>query len=274
MINRVRRFFKLRKQSDTVKIICIFAIVGAAFLCNTVYHVYGIYHYVNTPVEYVLTTGEVVKKVHVDELLQSEEVMRVSRQMMIPVTLTYQGIETTVSCTMLSQEYVEGMFDTELSASTRKFYMNEAAFQEWKNLLSEGNDGMPDLADDGQAYGDTELDIRYHLPEESSKSAKLIVAENGEEDGFVCVAEDDSRLLKEACSLRVQFGTHDLDGLHVDKLRKLGFEIENEEVVIEEEYEIKERLLHIKYGLFCSALCLVFTIHSKFGLSVKSSFFS
>ena len=78
----------------------------------------------------------------------------------------------------------------------------------------------------------------------------------GDEEGFAYTAETDSRLLKEANGLRVQFAKHDLDGLQVGALRKLGYEIQNEDVVITEEYELELKLLHIQYGLIFCALCV------------------
>ena len=95
------------------------------------------------------------------------------------------------------------------------------------------------------------------------KTAKLVVIEGGamdEEEGgsdFSCMVETDSRLLKEAYLLRIRFRNHDLDGLQVKALRDLGYEIQNEGVLIKEEYEIKGKLLHIQYGLTLCASCVI-----------------
>lgn len=95
------------------------------------------------------------------------------------------------------------------------------------------------------------------------KTAKLVVIEGGAMDeeeggcGFSCMVETDSRLLKEAYLLRIRFRNHDLDGLQVKALRDLGYEIQNEGVLIKEEYEIKGKLLHIQYGLTLCAACVI-----------------
>ncbi|MDE6566589.1 MAG: hypothetical protein K2K70_02510, partial [Lachnospiraceae bacterium] len=72
-------------------------------------------------------------------------------------------------------------------------------------------------------------------------------------------------LLRKAQSLRVQYGSHDLDGLHVEHLVKLGYALEKEEVILREKFEIQIKLLHIKYGLLLCVICLlaVFVYHSQ-----------
>lgn len=255
MIDKIRKFFLLRKQSDTVKVMFILAVAGVGFLCRVVWHVWGIYEYVNTPAEYVLAADRAVTKAQVDELRQMHGVMGVSPQSEISVVAVYEGTETELSCTVLSQEYMEDMYDTKLSAATKRFYMNEAAFSEWKSMLSDSGKDVPERTE--QARANTEFAIRFCLPEASPKSAKLIVTQTGEEEGVIYTADSDGSLLREACSLRVRFGTHDLDGVRLDRLGNMGYEIENKEVVLAEEYEVKERLFHIRYSLFCCAVCLV-----------------
>lgn len=271
MGNRIKRFFKLRKQSDIVKIICALALAGILCFISVLYHVWGIYHYVNTPAEYILTGDGVVSKKRVDELLKSEGVAKVSRQMDVPVEIMYRGAKAIVNCSMLSKEYVEEMFDAKPLTSTKTIYMNEAAFSELQQAFWENNESTPDMEIQELADGGTEFDIRYSMEEgftgsdgddtavsSQFKAAKLMVEKfKGQEESFSCIAETDGRLLKEDVSIRVQFEKHDLDGLQVSNLRKLGYSIENENVLITEEYEIKIKLLHIQYGLLCFSICLI-----------------
>lgn len=265
MTDKIRKLLILRKQSDTVKLMFLFAVAGIGFLCQIVRNVWGIYDYVNSPAEYVLTADCPVTKAHVDKLRQMHGVTRVSPQAEISVIAVYQGTEMPLSCTALSQDYMEDMFDTKLSAATKRFYMNEAAFSKWKSMLSDGNINVPEPWQAEQAHGSIEFGIRYCLPETSLKSAKLIVMQTGEEEGVICTADSDGSLLREARSLRVRFGTHDLDGIWLDRLGNMGYEIENKEIVLAEEYEVKERLLHIRYSLFCCVICLVsaFSLRSR-----------
>lgn len=256
---------KLRKQSDMVKLIGIFALVAAACLVSVVCHAWEIYSYVNTPAEYVLA-GEVSQK-RLEELRQNEEVAMVSQQMEIPVSISYQGVKAEISATVLSKEYIEGMYGAGAAAGTRRIYMNEAAFSELRLALSEKH---VDMGQAGRSDGSEEYDIRYFMAEVPEnpegddavaapgyKMAKLIVRGTEERAHAVFTVGTDRWLRKRAGSLRVRFTKHDLDGLHVEWIGKLGYTIENEAVVVAEEYEVKQKLLHIQYGLLCGAVCLV-----------------
>ena len=90
-----------------MKIICILAIAGICFLAGFIYHLAGIYSYVNSPVEYVLSGDRTVSERHINELLQIESGMVVSGQKNIPVTIMYKGVTTTVDCLVISKKYAE-----------------------------------------------------------------------------------------------------------------------------------------------------------------------
>lgn len=266
MRNRLAYFFRLRKQSDAVKMICIFGLAGLACFANATYHTWKIYCTVNTPVEYVLMGEGNISQKRMDEMRRNKSVTRASRQMERSVTVMYGGREATVTCTLLSAKYLEDMFDADISAGTRKIWMNRAAFSEWKEQLGEEDWEMVEM-EGNEGDGVTEFHARYSGEEESPsrgedvpakyKSATIVVVESGGEDeeGAAYMAEEDSRLQKEATGLRVQFAKHDLDGLQVKALRKLGYEIQNEAGMVKEEWELKTELLHIKYGLLSCVLC-------------------
>lgn len=258
MNNRIQSFLRLRKQSDTVKVICLFVLAAAAFFASVIYHTWDIYRFVNTPAEYVLTGEGTVSQKRMDELAQMADVAGVSRQMEVSITVMYRGMSTAVNCSLLSQDYIEKLFDIKLPAGTKRIYMNETAFSEMLQGIAEENEDLMDAESLKPVDASTGMDIRYSVAE-TYKSAKLVVVkEDGQEEkAFTCTAEAEGRLLREAYGLRVLFERHDLDGLHVERLRKLGYEIENEEAVITEENEIGTKLLHIQYGLLSTGICLI-----------------
>lgn len=258
MNNKIRGFLRLRKQSDTVKVICLFALAAAAFFASVIYHTWDIYRFVNTPAEYVLTGEGTISQKRMDELAQMGDVAGVSRQMEVSITVMYRGMSTVLNCNLLSQDYMEKLLDIKLPIGTKRIYMNETAFTEMLQGISEENEDLTDVESLKLAASSTGVDIRYSVAE-SYKSAKLIVAKDDGQDekALACTAEAEGRLLKEAFSLRVLFDKHDLDGLHVEQLRKMGYGIENEEEVITEENEIQTKLLHIQYGLLSFGICLI-----------------
>ncbi len=280
MINKIKNLLKLRKQNDTVKIIVILALAGIASAVSVLYHGWMIYHYVNTPVEYVLTADRVVSTEQVNTLLQLEGVSRVSRQSDIPIMLRYQGAEIEVSAVLLSQEYVEEMYDVTLPSGVGRIIMNKAAFSTLQTEWSENREGMAEIESQKQEDGSMALDVRYRIAEtmsdetagddameQTDRPIRIIVTETTgqREEPFVCLVDTDGSLLREAYSLRVQYGSHDLDGLHVEHMVKLGFAVENEEILLREKYEVQIKLLHIKYGLLLCVICLlaIFIYHSQ-----------
>lgn len=276
MINKIRYFIKLRKQNDTVKIIVLFVIAGLVSAVSILYHAGLIYHYVKTPVEYVLTADHVISTEQIGVVQQMEGVSRVSRQIEIPVTLRYQGAETEMQAVLLSQEYVEEMFGVKLPSGGSRIFMDKKTFSSVQTEWQDSREGSVEVKSRKLDDGRVVLDVRYRIAETTAddlsnddavsnggveqpdRPAQIIVAESrvqGEET-FVCLADTENRLPREACSLRVQYENHDLDGLHVEQLTKLGYTIENEEMVLGEKYEIQIKLLHIRYGLVICAICL------------------
>lgn len=276
MINKIRYFIKLRKQNDTVKIIVLFVIAGLVSAVSILYHAGLIYRYVKTPAEYVLTADHVISTEQIGVVQQMEGVSRVSRQIEIPLTLRYQGAETEVQAVLLSREYVEEIYGVKLPSGGRRIFMNKKTFSGVQTEWQDSREGSAEVKSWKQDDGSVVLDVRYRIAETTAddlstddavsndgaeqpdRPARIVVPGSGMqgEETFVCLADTDNRLPREACSLRVQYENHDLDGLHVEQLTKMGYAIENEEMVLGEEYEIQIKLLHIRYGLVICAICL------------------
>lgn len=270
MKHRLKRYWQLRKQNDAVKIMSFFVLAAALFSINIIAQAGSIYQYLYSPAEYVLSAQGMISQKHMDDLRQSKDVMLVSRQREMPITLAYKNLKAELNCTMVSKEYLDERFGASLTEGTKKIFMNKEAYSEFRQTLAEKSDGEIELPEPGQIREETKFVVRYAVEMASGasdgveapsvyKTAQLIVItdETLQEEGFVYSSWEESKLLKEADGLRVRFEKHDLDGLHISNLRKLNFEIENEAVIIKEEYEIQIKLLHIRYGLVGVLLCLV-----------------
>ena len=282
---KIRNLMKLRRQSDTMKIICILALAGICFLGSFIYHLAGIYSYVNSPVEYVLSGDRTVSEKKINELMQMESGMVVSRQKNISVTVMYKGLTTTVDCLVISKEYAENILGINTIDGTKRFYMDDETFSEWKRELEEsGETGEGIHVEDAvQKNGGMELDIKY-MPDEEEiaspqddggaslsdgssmtvlaspkyKTGKISVIKGGNiKEKMVFTIGETKDLQKNANSLRVRFQKHDLDGLHVEKIGKMGYSFENQDTVIKDEYELKLKLIYMKYNLLCFVICLL-----------------
>jgi len=264
---KISEFLRYRKQSDTVKMICIFAMAGIASIASMFYHLGKIYQYVQSPVEYRLIGETIITQEHIQAFMEIDGENGVTPSLEIPVTIKYQGKEAMINCTLLSKAYMETVYELPVAGSTKRYYMNEAAFGKLQADLRENGDvffQQGDVTDDGTEYEVKSLE-NVKVPEEGEdveqpvfRSAKLVVVKEGleQEEPFVCAVENGTRLFKEANSVRVQFQHHDLDGLQVAAFQKMGYGMENEETLTAERYEIKIKMLHIRYGMCLAIACL------------------
>lgn len=260
---KIHEFLRLRKQNDTVKLMCLFALTGAVFFVNVLYHAGKLYHSVQSPVEYQLIRGGAVTNEQISELAQTEDVAAVSRSLDIPVTIKYQGQEIMITCTMLSKSYMETVYDIMLSGSEKRYYINQAAFEEIQMSFMENNVSLEKGND--TEYG-KEYKIQYREEEEGEgnmplqvfHSARIFVLneKTKQKTALICTEEDGTRLNK-ADSVRVLYQGHDLDGTRLESLTKMGYEVQNEQILAMEEYEMKIRLFHIRYGILVCVLFLV-----------------
>lgn len=256
-MQKIFNFLRLRKQNDTVKIICVLILIGVICLLRVLYYAGQIYRFVNTPVDYTLIGASTVNDEKLRELEQTENVAAVSREMEIPVSIKYNGMTMSESCVLLSRNYLERAYHVNVTGSRKVIYMNEAAADNLRQaLITQGiHISFQPTADN------TEYDIRYAEEgidsSENYKTAKLIIIEDSLHDSlpFTCMAEDGTRLSKESTALRILLKQHDLDGMQVNRLRNSGYAIENEDTIIKEGYEQKTRMLHIGYSVVIWAVC-------------------
>lgn len=269
---KIREFLRVRKQNDTVKIMCIFVLAAAGFFVNVLCNAGKLYHSVQSHVEYQLIRGSVVTNVHISDLQQVEDVAAVSRSLDLPVTIKYQNQESMMTCTMLSRSYIETVYGIQTSGSEKRYYMNETAFEEIQAVFQENNVSFE--KGDITEYG-TEYKIQYlegengteedNMQQKPFRSARLIVLKEKAEQAVpvICTVEEGTKLPNEADSVRVLFAGHDLDGLRLSNLKKMGYEVQNEQVLAMEEYEMKISLYHIQYGILICAVCMVALYYMK-----------
>ncbi len=273
MINRIKYLMRLRKQNDAVKIMGILIVAGIVSALSILYHTWGIYHYVKNPAEYELSSDQIITGTQIKTLLQTKNAVRVSRQLNTSLTIKYRGKEAVVDAVLLSQEYIEEMFHTKLPMGAKRIILDKTAFDGLQQEWSGDMDGSAEI-DIDQAESGAGLEIRYAIGEmpsdqkedgegtvQQDQPGRLIVdeAEGLGVEGLICLAGTESELLKGASSVRAKYSGHDLDGLQVERLRKLGYVITNEEMIIKEAYEMERKLLHIRYGLMILGVCLVST---------------
>lgn len=276
-----KRFWRLRKQNDVVKIMLLFSVLGLGFIANAVYNGMQIYKLVNEPVEYVLSGWETGSSLdsRLSELAGLENVAAVSCQIDSVAMVKYQTFESTISYVMLSEKFIESSYGIRDRGSMKTFYMNAAAYKQFTQSVyfrtAEGKNSG-NVQGSSLGYVDEGLRVSYSLDgqatsnEEGSSAdnqvsdtaygtAKVVLVDTdiaGDEPYVFCKG-DRASLLRSATGVRVRVGQQDLDGMNVKQMQGLGFSVVNEELIIRTEYEQEIQIIKIKFGLLLAVVCAV-----------------
>lgn len=253
-----KRFWKLRKQDDMVKIILIFWVFGMACLIYAGYNGILLYQTVQSPAEYVLaanTPGGALT-VRQRELIQEEDIMAAGLWRQTSLTVKYQGMETVFSCSELSEAYMETVYGIRDEGAMKTIYMNQKAFSQL--LLNRAADVYSQNSEEIHA-----LRVTYVKDEQGDEilgqgTADVVLVKDGvpEDTPFVFCKGECINLTKYAAGIRVYAARQDLNGEGVQKLQEKGFEIVNIQEIQEAEYLGQMTLIRIKYGVMTAVLCL------------------
>lgn len=272
-MQRWKKFWRLRKQEDAVKLMLLFFAAGTAFLGNAVYNGVELYRQMQSPAEYVLRSNAQVGAAdsQLNALREIKHVTAVSHQKEIPVTARKNGQETAFTCTELSGEYMEKVYGIRQSGAAKTFYMNQKAYSQMKQEL-----GSADSADShaqsahgeknssGKSKEAEEMQIRYLVDEESldeeaaakERTAKVVLVQRGvpQEEPYVFAK---AAIQSIEPQIRVCVGQQELEGGTVQRLEAAGFAVEQTQIVQEAEYKQELKLVRIGYALMAGLLCLV-----------------
>lgn len=253
-----KRFLKLRKQDDMVKIILALAVLGAVFMIRAVYHGIRIYQTVQSSAEYVLTAdtpgGTLAGRQR--ELMQEENITAAGLWRQTSLTVKYQGRETALSCSELSEDYMEEVYGIRDEGAMTTIYMNQKAFS---GLLQ--NTDTVGYSRNGEAA--RTLRVTYVKEAEGDepsrqKTAEVVLVKEGvpEDEPFVFCKGDPIDLAKYASGIRVYAERQELYRETAERLQNKGFAIANMQKIRETEYLLQMETVKIQYGVMTAALCL------------------
>lgn len=127
-----KKFWKLRRQDDRVKVILMFLAGGIVFFIYAGYNSVLLYKMIQNPTEYVLAPEgrktDVQKRL--SKICEWDEIAAASFQTEKDITLKYQDYEETFSCIELSEAYMEAVYGVKESGAMKTFYMNKKAYRQ------------------------------------------------------------------------------------------------------------------------------------------------
>lgn len=259
-----KKFWKLRRQDDRVKVMLMFFAAGVIFFTCAGYQSVRYYKMIQSPAEYVLTTENVRTNVRkeLSEICKLDEIAAVGFQSERDITLKYQEYEGTFSCMELSKAYMEAVYGVKESSSMKTFYMNEKAYRQLcrESGLKERQTGRAGGNSLRLSYMDSASKADSADPVSASSVAAaarvMLVKQNmPKKEPYVFCKKGVQNEVETMLPVRIFARRQDWDGQLVKKLQESGFTLENQEEVRKEEYERGLLSCGLKYNLLAAVIC-------------------
>lgn len=258
-----REFWRLRKQSDRVKVMCLFFLAGIFFLADAIHGGTEVYSMVKSPAEYVVknSAADELTSYQMNGIESIPDTGAISRQRTSQLALKAPEGEMTVECLELSEDYLIFAYGVSEESAMKTIYLNQTAGEQ---LL--------------QAFQKTEIEEDYQTEyilgeQEEAGTAKIRVLSeklpNDTPQAFC--ASDSVRLSEGGGTVRVLMKRKDLDGMNDKRLATLGLQVVNAADIEKTAMQQEMKFMQIKYDMIALALCLgaLFSL-KKFTLSRKA----
>lgn len=256
-MNRWRKFLKLRKQNDSVKVLLIFGFIGIISLIRFFSGAFNLYRNIHQPEEYVLTAGGLRPLTgYVDEIRKIDDIKCVCLQKEASVTLNINNRELSFSCLILSPEYMEKVYAVDEKGQMPVFYMNASAAELMKN---DGQLSEKDIEEIDGCRVDYVL-ASDGLSEKSTAKLAFLESRVAEENPLIYCSKEEGDLPEGTDNLRVCLSKGDLDGTRVNQFTRMGLDVVNKEEIRIKSANRDGQLLQIKYDGLIAALCILFIV--------------
>ncbi|MFQ9515624.1 MAG: hypothetical protein ACLRZ9_07310 [Eubacterium sp.] len=247
----LRKFLKLRKQNDYVKIMSVIFFTGMFMLGSVAYNGVNVYQKLHTPTEYVLNAEpDKMTNEALENLIKTEGISRASTQKQLELTIGNSEEKVSFVCYQITKAYLRDVYQGNETGGMKTFYLTPKAYR--KTVLEFEN----------EKNNNKEFQAKYEKGEEESGMAKFVLLESTlfEEEEVVFCEGSSSDFLKDCNEIRAYITKRDLDGTLIRHIENMGYSIENREIVQKTEYELERSFLKIKYETVIAILCLGFVI--------------
>lgn len=243
-----REFWRLRKQSDRVKVMFLFFLAGIFFLADAIHGGTEVYSMVKSPAEYVVknSAADELTSYQMNGIESIPDTGAISRQRTSQLALKAPEGEMTVECLELSEDYLIFAYGVPEESAMKTIYLNETAGEQ---LL--------------QAFQKTEIEENYQTEyilgeQEETGMAKIrVLSEKLPNDTPLAFCASDSvRLSEGGGPVRVLMKRKDLDGMNDKRLATLGLQVVNAVDMEKTAMQQEMKFMQIKYDIIALALCM------------------
>lgn len=237
----LKKFRKLRKQNDSVKIMLFFSILSVIFFGSAVAKLVHLYQEIHHPVEYTVTgNGKQPLKNYLVQFEEMSEVQCASLQNVSVVNFYSQGEKIFAKCYELSDTYLQTVYAVNETSAMKVFYINDTLA---KNI--EENEIVKYYAEDvPDKYGTAKIRYINHF------------SENTENEIF-CTSKVSS-LSEYAASIRICMKKNNLNQTLIQQWNRMGLYIENQQSLEIQSIQREKDFIILKYTLILSGLSLFF----------------
>lgn len=236
-------FWKMRRQSGSVKIAILLFLFALYFIVQSVIAVVGYAEFVNQKVEYIITVSDPngVQSSDISKLKSLDNVAYISPQRLYSITYKSDTDLESLSVTEVYADYLHSAYDIDSAISGKSFYLNKSAW----------NEIMPDDTSESTRMAYTEN-------ETSEKTAQFIFTDTLSDASPMAYSAGNSITLNGCTSIRVMFSKTDITGKTLEAIRTLGYSIENEQEILDGVHELEIVMLKLKYGVIIAVLSISF----------------
>lgn len=246
-MGKLKKFLKLRKQNDMIKIILIIFILGCFMLGSAIYEGISIYSELHKPVEYILEadltkgSSEIIKN-----LLEIDGVQYAGIQRGNDLTVNISGKGEQIECCYISEEYLKKVYQIKASSGMKIFYLSSKAYN-----------AMIEKMEDRKKEKGREFQAEYQLGEGERGIAKFVKMDNellsGKKIALRCGKAID--FSESNCRVRALITKRSFNGSMEKQIEDLGIMIQNVNTIREMEHFVNLKLLKVKYHIIIGGLC-------------------
>lgn len=263
---KIRKFLRLRRQQDAVKIIILYVIaigVCCGFLIRDGLRYAQI---TRTKEEFKLIgNDQVLTDSKVQRVREIEGVTDVSYDVSDSVTVSYQANTTSFEAELLSEAYIQEVYGIAQEGSTTTYYANTAAYKQICQSLSQ--DIAPIQTEELTVTytSSTEQSQNTNQPTDSgndasqaggSRTARIVQVDIGGNTPFIC-AVGDPVTLKTSGNLRIRIARQDQSQKVLTLAGNLSFSNDNALEIYQTQAKLDQLFIRVKFELLLMLACLV-----------------
>lgn len=233
----IKKFLRLRKQNDSVKLITVLFVILLIFVIFTITDICGFYKQINKRTEYILTSSDRIEKIELNLSKIEEMNGNIAAGIEKDYDISFNGGEISISVKEFSQEYLAKCY----GVTDDLFYLNNSAFA----LFSSKQNNFTKL----YQKDEKKLNGRFQLEQNLNDSIPFAIKRGNSTSLYAKSG---------TVTVSAMFDSTNISGETSKSLEGMGFEIENKSDIELLKYNQNLFFVKLKYNFFIILLIALF----------------